>query len=600
MPPEALRRAVESFQRGELAEAERLCRSVLDTKPDLFEALFLAGIGAGAARRPADAVGFMARAAAADPNSADAHYNLGVGLGELGRHGEAIESYSRATRLNPANADAFFNRGVALAAVGRHAEALESYSRALELRPGDAEALQNRGVSLAFLDRHAEALASYDRALAARPNYAAAHNNRGAALAALGRIEDALGAYDRAISLRPGYAEAHVNRAIALHQLARPAEALVECDRALALQPGHAEAHFNRGNALRELHRHADAVAAYEKAIAANPKHASAHWNLADCRLLLGDFAGGWSEYEWRWKLPARAGARREFAQPLWLGAQPLQGMTILLHAELGLGDTLQFCRYAPRVAALGAEVVLEVQAALVPLLETLPGAARVVARGATLPRFDYHCPLMSLPLAFRTDASTIPIAIPYLASDPARVSAWRERLGPAVRPRIGIAWSGSQALANDKRSMGLAQMMPLLAEGFEWISLQKEVGVDDAALLAANPRILHFGGELRDFADTAALVELVDLVVTVDTSVTHLAGALGKEVWILLPFGSHDWRWQLAREDSPWYPRARLFRQAAPGAWAALVGRAAEALAQRCPRGKANPGGTPAAPAGL
>lgn len=579
---QALQRAAESLQRGSLAVAERLCREVLEANPGYFDALYLAGIIAGSGGRPADAVLFMTRAIAARPKHADAHYNRGVALGELGRHAEAEESYARAASCDPAHADALFNRGVMLGALGRHGEAIESYGRALALHPRYAEAHQNCGVALAALGRHAEALASYDQAIVSNPDYAAAHNNRGVALAATGRFAEAIAAYDRAAALRPGYAEAHVNRAIALNDLDRPAEALATCDEALAMRPQYAEAHFNRGNALRELGRHAEAIAAYERAIEIDPGHASAHWNLADCRLLLGDFPGGWREYEWRWKLPQRARGRRDFAQPLWLGSQPLQGRTILLHGELGLGDTLQFCRYAPQVAALGATVILEVQAPLVPLLRTLAGVREVIARGASLPPFDYQCPLMSLPLAFRTDALSIPAEIPYLASHPARVEAWRDRLGPATRPRIGMAWSGSQALANDKRSMALEQFLPLLAGDAAWVSLQKEVRPADATLLASHPEVRHFADELHDFGDTAALVELLDLVVTVDTSVTHLAGALGKEVWILLPFGSHDWRWQLAREDSPWYPKARLFRQSAPGDWAAVVSRVGSELRRR------------------
>ena len=577
-----LQRAAESFRRGDLAEAERLCGAVLDAMPGNFDALFLAGVIAGSAGRPADAVAFMTRALAVNPRQADAHFNRGVALGELGRHAEAAESYASAAACNPRHADALFNRGVSLAALGRHGEAIESYERAAALQPGHAQAHQNRGVALAALGRHAEALASYDRALAAKPDYAAAHNNRGVALAALGRPAEAVPAYERAIALRAAYPEALVNRAIALNDLDRCADALASCDRAIALKADHAEAHFNRGNALRELGRHAEAIRAYERAIGIDPGHASAHWNLADCRLLLGDFAGGWREYEWRWKLAQRAHGWRDFAQPLWLGSEPLRGRTILLHAELGLGDALQFCRYAPRVAALGATVLLEAHAPLVPLLRTLAGVREVVARGAPLPPFDYHCPLMSLPLAFRTDATSIPAEIPYLASDPARLERWRGRLGAATRPRIGVAWSGSRALANDKRSMALARFMPLLAGDADWVSLQKELDTTDAALLAAYPGVRHFGDELHDFADTAALVDLMDLVITVDTSVTHVAGALGKEVWLLLPHGSHDWRWQLEREDSPWYPRARLFRQPAPGDWDRLVARVARELALR------------------
>jgi Tetratricopeptide repeat len=370
-----------------------------------------------------------------------------------------------------------------------------------------------------------------------------------------------------------------------LADLERHAEALASFERAIALRPGYARAFYNRGNSLRELHRHRDAVDSFERAIALEPDYASAHWNLADCHLLLGDFARGWSEYEWRWKLKQREAVRRDFPQPLWLGSSPLKGRTILLHSEMGLGDTLLFCRYAKEVAALGAKVVLEVQPALFPLLANLEGAAEVLPVGAALPDFDCHCPLMSLPLAFRTDLYTVPASVPYIRSDPARVAIWRSRLGDKTGPRVGLVWSGSSALRNDHRSMALAQMLPLVRDWAQWISLQKEVAESEIGLLASRVDVRHFGGELRDFADTAALVELMDIVVTIDTSVANLAGAMGKTVWILLPFNPHDWRWMLDREDSLWYPTARLFRQSAVGDWPGVIRRVDDALGKQFPR---------------
>lgn len=510
-PAQALQQALSALQRGEAAEAERLCRCVLAADPASFEAHFLAGIAAGQSRRPED----------------------------------AARSFEGAVRLRPAHADAWFNLGVARGELGRHVEALAAYDRAVTLDPGKADAHYNRGAAFDALGGTAEALAAYERALALQPGHAQAHHNRGVALARAGRAGEALAAFERELALRPAHAAAHVHRAIVLNDLDRPAEALAACDRALALAP----------------------------------EHASAHWNLADCRLILGDFARGWEQYEWRWKLPARRDAVRAFAQPLWLGGEPLAGRTILLHAELGLGDTLQFCRYATEVARSGARVVLETQRALVPLLATLEGVEELVARGDVLPDFDCHCPLLSLPLAFRSDVGSVPASVPYLKSDPARVEAWRGRLGAATRPRVGLAWSGSQGLANDKRSMALADALPLLDPGIEWVSLQKEVRGADAALLAAHGELRDASTGLGDFADTAALIELLDLVVTADTSVAHVAGALGKPVWILLPSNPHDWRWLLACEDSIWYPTARLFRQGAPGDWAGVVARVAGEL---------------------
>jgi hypothetical protein len=251
----------------------------------------------------------------------------------------------------------------------------------------------------------------------------------------------------------------------------------------------------------------------------------------------------------------------------------------VLLHSELGLGDTLLFCRYAKEVAALGARVVLEVQPSLLRLLADLEGIAEILPSGASLPSFDYHCPLMSLPLAFKTDLQSIPASIPYVRSDPARVAAWRARLGARNRPRVGLVWSGSTALRNDKRSMALAEMLPLVRDWADWVSLQKEVRDTEIALLATRPDLRHVGGELTDFSDTAALVDLMDVVVTVDTSVANLAGAMGKAVWILLPFNPHDWRWMLDRADSIWYPTARLFRQPATGDWASVIRRVDEEL---------------------
>jgi len=574
-----MQNALAAYQRGGTAEAERLCRLLLDAKPDYFDALYLSGIIAEQKGRAEEAVALLSKAVTVNPSIADAYYNRAVALGKLNRLAEALESYERAIALKPDHADAYYNRGVVLGELDRATEAVESYDRAIALEPDNAEAYNNRGIALSRLERYKEALASYERAIALKPDYARAYNNRGVALVELNRLTEALKSYDRAIALNPNYAEAFNNRGIAFSELDRPAEALESCERSTALAPNYAEAFYNRGNAFRDLNRHEEAIDSYERAIALKPDYADAHWNLADCRLLLGDFAHGWQEYEWRWKLEQRGNARQEFQQPLWLGAQPLEGRTILLHTELGQGDTLHFCRYAKRVAALGAKVVLEVQPALLPLLADLEGVTQAVPRGAPLPAFDYHCPLTSLPLAFKTDLSSIPADIPYIRADATRIAAWREKLHQGNKPRVGVVWSGSMKLRNDKRSIALADMLPLMGGWAEWVSLQKEVRESDAILLESREDLRHVGGELKDFADTAALVELMDVVVTVDTSVAHLAGAMGKPVWILLPFVPIDWRWMLDREDSPWYPTARLFRQPASGDWASVISRVGEEL---------------------
>jgi tetratricopeptide (TPR) repeat protein len=510
---QAAQRATEAFRRGDRDEAERLCRRILDSNADHYDALTLLGILAAQTRRTEEAVALLSRAAALRPRHPEAHGNLGNVLRDLGRHDEA----------------------------------LACYDRALALKPDYAEALNNRGVTLCDLRRHAEALASYDRALSINPNYAEALNNRGVALGDLGRFVDALACYDRALGIRPN----------------------------------HVEALNNRGNALCDLKRYEDASESYERALAVAPHAANVHWNLAFCRLRLGDFARGWPENEWRWKQPEWASIKREYPQPVWLGAEPLGGKTLLLHHEQGLGDTLQFCRYAKPAAARGARVVLVVQPPLLSLLSTLDDVAQVLPTDAELPEFDYHCPLLSLPLAFGTCLDTIPDSVRVRADGP-RVAAWRDKLGARSEPRVGIVWSGNPGHKNDRnRSLALADLLPLLSDRAQWVSLQQDVRATDADLLASRTDIAHFGEQLEDFADTAALVDLMDVVVTVDTSVAHLAGAMGKAVWILLPFNP-DWRWLLDREDSPWYPTARLFRQPAAGDWASVIDRVRSELQAR------------------
>jgi len=566
--PQAMQRGLAAYQRGELAEAERLCQAVLDAKSDYFDALHLLGVITARTGRPNEAVALLSRAVLSNPKDAVAHNHLGNVLRVLKRPAEALRSYERALALKPDHAEAYNNRGNALRDLKRHEEALRSYERALALKPDLAEAHYNRGVALSDLKRHAEALADYDRAIELRPHYPEAYNNRGNALGDLKRHADALQSYERALVLKPDYAEGYSNRGNALRDLQRPAEALRSYERALALKPDYAEAYNNRGNALGDLKRPEEALRSYEQAIALEPDYASAHWNLALCRLLLGDFALGWQGYEWRLKQDQHTGQGRDFVQPLWLGAQALKDKTILLHSEQGLGDTLQFCRYATEVAALGANVLLEVQPSLAQLLADLEGVTQVLQKDSPLPAFDYHCPLMSLPLVFKTDLHSIPSRIPYIRSDAARVAAWREKLGAKTKPRVALVWRGSATHENDRnRSIALTEILPLICDWAEWVSLQKGVGEFDAALLASRADVRHVGDALENFADTAALLEMMDVVVTVDTSVAHLAGAMGKAVWILLPFNP-DWRWLLAREDSVWYPTARLFRQPAIGDW--------------------------------
>jgi Tetratricopeptide repeat/Glycosyltransferase family 9 (heptosyltransferase) len=422
-----------------------------------------------------------------------------------------------------------------------------------------------------------EALACFDRILAASPTHAEARANRGAALAALGRHAEALADFEAALAAGPNPIVFY-NRGLALAALGRPAEAVASYDRTLALAANHANAWSSRGVALQALNRHADAIASFDRAIALEPDFADAHFNKSLALLAIGDYPRGQAEYEWRWKRSGVEHLRHNFGRPLWRG-DPARGKTILLHAEQGLGDTIQFARYAPLLARAGAHVILETHAELKPLLARLDGVRSVIARGDARPAHDFHCPLGSLPLAFKTELASVPAEIPYLSADAGRADRWRPRLEAFGGPRIALAWAGNAAHANDRnRSVPLALLRRLWdRDGARIVSLQRDLRAGDAEMLAAAP-VLALGSELADFDDTAAVLAGCDLLITVDTSVAHLAGAMGRPVWLLLPF-SCDWRWTAQSDRSPWYPSARLYRQPQPGDWESVVARLADDL---------------------
>ncbi len=395
------------------------------------------------------------------------------------------------------------------------------------------------------------------------PETAVACNARGVALAEDDRFEAALDCYRQALVLRPDSPEVHNNTGFALAGLGRHEAALESYSRALGLRPGYVVAHLNRSNSLAELNRHEAAMACLESALAIDPGSTAAQWNLGLLRLQTGDFARGWPGYESRLEHSEFKADRRDFAEPRWTGRESLAGRTILVYAEQGLGDTLQFCRYVELVAARGATVLFEVQPPLKSLLSGLRGASRVLARGEPLPAFDLHCPLLSLPLAFGTVVDTVPAGVPYVLSDPALVQQWGARLGEAGRLKVGLAWSANSASGYGRaRSMGLAEFAMLLPPGAQGVSLQKDLAAGEPEFLAGRKDIVHFG---TGFADTAALAACMDVIVSVDTSIAHLAGAMGLPTWVLMS-AKGDWRWLRGREDSPWYPSVRVFREPAPG----------------------------------
>jgi tetratricopeptide (TPR) repeat protein len=410
----------------------------------------------------------------------------------------------------------------------------------------------------------------YDQAIALDSLHAEAYYKRGNALKNLGRLDAAVASYDQAIEHKPDYAYAYCNRGVVQQSLGLTAAALSSYDQAIAYDPTDAMAHYNRALLLQDVSRWDEALAAYDRALTIDPGFSDAHYNRSLTSLFLGNFESGWREYEWRWHHAQRLsiGTPRDFQQPLWLGEDPIEGKRLLLYSEGGLGDTLQFCRYAKSCAALGATVLLEVQPPLVDLLTNLDGVSQVMATGSISPPFDYQCPLMSLPLAFKTTLDSIPAAAKYLNSDQVKGAQWHTRLGERKRPRIGLVWSGNPGNAIDRRrSIRLADMAQRLPREFEYFCLQKDVREEDRAALDSSSGIFSFDDDSLDFANTAALCECMDLVISVDTSIAHLSGALGRRTWLLLP-QVPDWRWMRERDDSPWYPTMKLYRQKIAGNW--------------------------------
>jgi Flp pilus assembly protein TadD len=395
----------------------------------------------------------------------------------------------------------------------------------------------------------------------------------------LGRHREALASYDMALAMRPDDAEALNRRGDALRQLNRLNEALASCERAIAISPGMAEAYNNRGLILEELRHLPEALESFCKAQELAPGYAEAHWNEAALRLLTGEFLRGWAKYEWRWKCDSMAPWRREFSQPQWDGLASLYDKTILLHGRYRISEAILFCRYVPQVAARGARIILDVPEPVRPVMKGLVGGPHVLSEGEEPPRFDLHCPLASLPRAVGTKLDTIPTATPYLRPPTDALLNWEMRLGAKKRPRIGVAWAGDPRHENDRnRSIALDALLPLFSIEATFLRLQKDLRPGDEAQLRSRSEIFDPTEFLGDYSDFAALVSRLDLIISVDTGPAHLAGALGKPVWILLPF-TPDWPWQLNRNITPWYPTARLYRQAKPGDWLEVIARIAADL---------------------
>ena len=615
---EALRaQASALFRAGQFAEAERISGDVLMAlgryrealaryeaalalEPQLATALYSSAAALRALGRFEEAL-TRARAALARQPTAHAYFQQAGALRDLGRFSEAVASFDQAIALEPNYVEAHTGRGIALGQLQRNPEALASFERAIALRPAAAELYNNQGNMLRRLRRLPEALASFERAIALQPGLAMAYNNRGLVLQALRRYEEAAASCERALALQPDFADAHNNLGVQQYELGRPAAALASWRRALELQPrmdgvhgnlsnalrdlelpeealaeselgiredaDSAVNHCNRGNALFDLGRFAEAIASYDRAIELDPRYALAHFDKGLCLLLTGEFAQGLPLYEWRKRLDSYA--MRASSTRAWLGEKDLAGKTLLIYADQALGDTIHFCRYAKLAAERGAQVVLAVQPQLRALMTGL--GVRIVTSGEQPDAYDFDCALMSLPLAFGTTLADIPAAVPYLSAEPIKALRWRRHLGDAGF-KVGIAWQGSRNRIDVGRSVPL-EMFGRLARipGVRLISLQKGAALDQLRAVAKDLRVEVLGEEFdagpQAFLDSAAVMTHLDLIITCDTALAHLAGALGRRTWIAIK-RVPDWRWLLDRADCPWYPSVRLFRQTHRGDW--------------------------------
>jgi Flp pilus assembly protein TadD len=503
---------------------------------------------------------------------------------QRGQHDAAITLIRLAIELDPTSSAAHCNLGNVLKDRGRLDEAIVSYRNAVALDPGHAESHNNLGNALNEMGQFDEAIAEYRQAIAIRPAYAKAHNNLGATLHSRGQPEEAVAACQCAIALQPNYFEAHCNLGAALFSAARVEEAISEYQQALTLRPDSAEALSNLGAALCSEKRLDEGIAAYRRAIISQPEFAEAHHNLALALLLSGQFPEGRREYEWRWRWKGFTSPRRPFTPPAWDGS-PLERRTVLVHAEQGFGDAIQFARYLPMLAGRAKHVIFECPPELARLMQRVAGSDRstVISRAALdnteLPPFDVHVPLMSLPLHLGLPEPAALPPPPYITLEEDVLEPWRHRLEPGNRLKVGLAWACAPEKPSDrKRSIPLRSLAPLLQSGAAIYSVQPG---EASKQNWPGSELIDLTGHIADFLDTAGLISQLDLVISVDTAVAHLAGALNKPAWVMVPY-SPDWRWQLDREDSPWYPSLKIFRQTRRGEWDDVVTRIAQALSLR------------------
>jgi len=580
-------RAFRLDRQGRLADAAVGYRRVLASEPRNSDALHLLGVALAKMGRMQDAVGMIGTAVKMQPRNFVMQTDLGSALSKLGRYAEALVSYRQALASKPDVFAAYRGSGIALLHLGQFERAVWNLEQAVRLEPNDAFAHGDLGIALGRVNRNQEALRCFDRALALVPTAFDMHFHRGVVLIQLERPADGLAAFERALALDGNSVEALNNRGVALVQLSRPEEAVQSFARAALCRPDYSESYTNAGNTLKGLKRYREALENFDRALSIKPDDVMTIWSKALTKLTLGEFREGWPLYESRLKLSHLQPLQRRFSAPRWSGAESVEHKIVLVHAEQGLGDTVQFCRYVKLLEARGARVVLEVQPVLRTLLGSLKIQGSLVSHGEPLPAFDLVCPLLSLPLAFRTEIDQIPGGVPYLNVDEAAARAWKQRLSSMPGLKVGLNWQGNAAtekqpwLRGRSFALGEAAGLAHLAE-VSLISLQKGEGSEQRETVPFKSRLAQFTDPRdmgpEEFADSAALVTALDLVITSDTAMAHVAGALGVPVWVILQFES-DWRWMSAREDSPWYPTMRLFRQRSAGDWKEVFERVADEL---------------------
>jgi tetratricopeptide (TPR) repeat protein len=569
-------------QRGRNDDAADYYATVLGLKPDWVEALNNRGNALTELGRFDEAIASYGQALKHRPDYFEAHNGLGVALLKQGNFSEAAKSYQEAICLQPSYAAAHLNLGTALKEMGKLNEAIDSCRRAISLQPAIAMAHNNLGTALAGLGKHLEAIAAYEHALRLDPAHTDALINLGISWAALGKLDVATDFYKRAVQQRPDHDKAHYNLGVAYAESDDLQAAVASYRRAIDLNPTYAEAWDNLGCVLVALGQPAEALNCHDRALHVRPDYYKAYMSRGVARLRLGDYAGGWPDYECRYKL--KEFVMPSFPQPRWNGER-LDGKTVLLAAEQGLGDTLQFIRYAAPVRNRCAKVIVACQKALIPLLSNTPVIDQLFPPEVALPHFDAWASLVSLPGIMGTTLQTIPADVPYLFPKEDLVDHWRRELQATPGFKVGICWQGNPDYKADReRSIPLAEFAPLAGvPGIQLVSLQKGHGVEQLTHLPSDFPISDLASRLDvssgPFIDTAAVMKSLDLIITADTAIAHLAGSLGAPVWIALPYVAH-WCWLWDRDDSPWYPSARLFRQPERGNWKPVFTRIAESLA--------------------